>query len=360
MKHLITAALLLGAVFSVRGVAEARTIATAGTAQVRMIHMSPGTPAADIFLDGQRVFAGVGFKQSSTYSEVPAGRWNLTVSPAGQSAPVVVDAVLDVQAGKQLTVVATGQLPKLQPFVLTDDNTPPPPGQAKVRFVHVAPDVPAVDVAVKGGPILFHDVDYRGYGAYLPVPAGTYTLEVRPAGQTTVALTVPDVKLGAGEVVTFFGAGKLADGTVSAVPVIYAPAVDGSAVTGSAAEVAPAASAAVNLPSAGVGPLSADAPLGGALWLLLMIAWLMLGGGFNPLRRLNRRAVPEMAGAHASRLATGAAAGEGSLPARTTDGLTEPRRGSSVWVSTVAFVVAVGAGVGLREVLERRSRQRGR
>ena len=50
-------------------------------------------------------------------------------------------------------MAATGFLASIQPLVLEDDRGTT--GQAKVRFVHTSPDAPAVDVAVKGGPVLF-------------------------------------------------------------------------------------------------------------------------------------------------------------------------------------------------------------
>jgi len=47
-------------------------------------------------------------------------------------------------------------------------------------------------------------------GAYTPVDAGTYDLEVRLAGTDTVALAVPGVKLDAGKVYTAWAMGLAA------------------------------------------------------------------------------------------------------------------------------------------------------
>jgi hypothetical protein len=59
-----------------------------------------------------------------------------------------------------------------------------------VRFIHLSPDAPAVDIAVKGGPILFKDIAFEKASTYLAVKPGAYDLEVRPTGTTTVALAV--------------------------------------------------------------------------------------------------------------------------------------------------------------------------
>lgn len=251
----------------------AMTLATApranaqSTAMVRAVHMAPGAPNVDIAVDGQRAFANLAFKAATDYAPVPAGQRNVKVTPAGATTPVVIDANLNPQAGQQLTVVATGELPNIQPVVLTDNNTAPPAGQAKVRFVHASPDAPAVDIAVQGGAVLFRNVSFRGVGEYANVPAGAYTLEARPAGQTTAVLTVPNVTLSAGQIVTLFAAGKAGDGSLSVVPVVYQ------------------SSQAAGMPRTGAAPVDTAGTLP---WLAAFAALAIAATGFG-LRRVARR-----------------------------------------------------------------------
>lgn len=190
---------------------------------VRVAHMAPGAPAVDVALDGQVVLRALAFGQVSSYVAVAAGTRQARVTPAGAREPVVIDAPLTIESGRAYTVIATGELPSITPIVLTDDLTPPPSGQTKVRFVHTAPDAPAVDVAVAGGSTLFTTIAFRNASMTATVPAGTYTLEVRPAGQQAVALAVPNVRLTAGDIVTVFAAGKVADGSLRAVTAVYRP-----------------------------------------------------------------------------------------------------------------------------------------
>ena len=58
----------------------------------------------------------------------------------------------------------------------------PPDGQALVRFVDTAPDVPAVDISVTGGAMLATGVAYPEATPYAPVEAGTYDLSIRAQG----------------------------------------------------------------------------------------------------------------------------------------------------------------------------------
>ncbi len=125
---------------------------------------------------------------------MPAGSYRIQVSPAGATTPIVIDATITLESNKSYTVAATGLLGAndLKPLVLVDDRTTENQ-KAKVRFVHTSPDAPAVDIAVKGGPVLFGNVKFREASDYLSVDAGAYNIEVRLAGTTTVALDVPAV-----------------------------------------------------------------------------------------------------------------------------------------------------------------------
>lgn len=223
---------------------------------VRVVHMAPGAPNVDVAVDDHRAFANLAFKAATDYAPVPAGRRNVKVTPANAAQPVVIDANLDLQAGARYTVVATGEGSGIQALVLNDNIDAPPAGQAKVRLVHASPDAPAVDVAAQGGPVLFRNVAFRGVGDYANVPAGTYTLEVRPTGQTTAVLTVPNVALSSGQNVTIFAAGKAGDQTLAAVPVAY--------------------QATAQMPRTGAGLAGGTVP---AFWLAGLAALVILTGG---------------------------------------------------------------------------------
>lgn len=189
--------------------------------QLRVAHLSPDAPTVDVWVDGNRVLQNVAFKGVSNYLSLPAGSYRLQVSPAGAATPIVIDATVMLEAGKAYTAAATGLLGAndLKPLVLVDDLGLDP-AKAKVRFVHTSPDAPAVDIAVKNGPVLFGNVKFREAGNYLSVDAGKYDLEVRLAGTNTVALELAGVELIAGTNYSVFAVGQASNNTLAALPVI--------------------------------------------------------------------------------------------------------------------------------------------
>jgi hypothetical protein len=245
--------------------------------RVRVVHASPDAPAVDVWVDGKAALTNVPFKAISDYLALSAGDHKVQVVPTGKTEPAVISATLKLDPDKDYTVVAVGKLAQIEPLVLVDNNAAPAAGKAHVRFVHTSPDAPAVDIAVKGGPVIFPNVAFKGASQYVPVDAGTYDLEVRPAGKTDVVLAVPGVKLDAGNVYTVFAMG-LVNGEPKLVAV---PSVDVKATAASAAAAAPAAAATAPKAMPTTGGATDLAVIG----LALAAALILVGGGLSLAKR---------------------------------------------------------------------------
>jgi Domain of unknown function (DUF4397) len=199
--------------------------AQADPARVRVAHFSPDAPNVDVYVNGDRVLSDVAYKTVSDYLELPAGSYDLAVRPAGAAATSdpVVEATAEVEAGQAYTVAAVGALADIALEIFTDDLSAPGAGKAKVRVIHAAPEVPAVDVAVEGGPTLFEAVEFPSATDYAEVDAGTYTIQVKAAGTDDVLLEATlEVKAGTiYSVAAVGGAGK----DVELLPIVDATGV---------------------------------------------------------------------------------------------------------------------------------------
>eukprot|EP01121_Diplochlamys_sp_Union-15-3_P011555 TRINITY_DN3362_c0_g1_i1.p1 TRINITY_DN3362_c0_g1~~TRINITY_DN3362_c0_g1_i1.p1 ORF type:complete len:225 (-),score=68.89 TRINITY_DN3362_c0_g1_i1:57-689(-) len=184
-------------------------IAIALAAEVRVAHASPDAPLVDVYVDNHLIWNSVDFHEVTAYAFLPAGDYNIKVNVAGTQT-TVINANVTVDQYRPYTIAAIGKVADIAPLVLTDDLRPPTAGNAAVRFVHLSPDAPAVDIAVTGGPVLFKNVAFKQASDYIQVAAGTYNLEVRVAGTTTVALKVPGVILNSRAINSIFAEGLLA------------------------------------------------------------------------------------------------------------------------------------------------------
>ncbi len=201
---------LLGALLAL--VVAPAAFAQSGTAKVRVVHASPDAPAVDVIVNGNRALTNVPFFAASAYLDLPAGSYDIQVVPAGATSPVVIDAKgVRIEAGKAYTIAATGKLADIKPTILMDDLTAPAAGKAHVRVIHFSPDAPAVDIKVAGGPTLISNLAFPNASNYLPVDAGSYDLQVTPAGGDAVVLDLRGTRLETGKIYDVFAVGELAN-----------------------------------------------------------------------------------------------------------------------------------------------------
>jgi hypothetical protein len=220
-----------------------------GMSFVRVSHLSPDAPEVDVWLDGARVLRNVPFRTFSGYLELEAGQHRIQVTAAGTTEPAVIDATVTLDEGASYTVAAVGLLgdASIAARVLVDDRTPSQ--GAEVRFVHASPDAPPVDITLTDGTILFGSVSFGETAGTIPVGAGSYDLQVRAAGTSTVVLSFGDVSLAEATNYTVYAIGRLVDGTLDALVSVDAPG-DGAAT----ADLVPATA------QVRVAHLSPDAP----------------------------------------------------------------------------------------------------
>lgn len=179
-------------------------------ANVMVVHASPDAPGVDLYVDDAKVnSAALNYPNNTGYLEVDAGERNVKVTAAGAGlGSPVIDADVTLDSDMNYTVFAADELGSVMPIVLIDDLTAPASGQAHIRFVHLSPDAPDVDVVVQGGSELFSDLEFKEATAFTPVAAGSYTVEVQPVGTDDAAVTAT-LDLQAGKIYTVFAKGFL-------------------------------------------------------------------------------------------------------------------------------------------------------
>lgn len=187
---------------------------------LRMAHLSPDAPEVDLYVDDELVEAlsETSFASVSPYLPLPAGTRNVKVFPAGDDSQPLLEADVDLEGGDPYTLAAVGSVEdgSLAARLYEDDDTPPAGDDAKLRVVHVMPDVGPATVSIEGGEVLFALPGFSNASAYVEVPAGAHALQLRPAG-TDQAASIPSLTLAAGESYTAFLVGRAADGSLHAV-----------------------------------------------------------------------------------------------------------------------------------------------
>ena len=180
-------------------------------ALVKVVHASPDAPGVDLLVDNAVAGTNLTFPNNTGYLTVPSGTRNVKVNVSGTST-TVIEANLPLMTNKNYSVFAVNSVSSIEPLVLEDNLSAPASGKSHVRFIHLSPDAPAVDITLTNGTVVFGDYVFKEASAFTPLDAGTYDLQVRLAGTSTVVLSLPGITLNNGKIYTVFAKG-LVSGT---------------------------------------------------------------------------------------------------------------------------------------------------
>jgi hypothetical protein len=265
----------------------AASVATAnaatGTGWIRLAHLSPNTPAVDVYLysfgdsSAQIVLHHVAYGTVSPYEQVPAGDYTVAMRAAGavSTSAAVISASVDVAPGHAYTVAGLGPESGLRLQVL-DDQLSTPSGQALVRIIQASLKQSVVSVKW-GSDTLQSSLKFGAVSSYQTVSPGTATLAISGGGDNATA----SVPLAAGTVHTLVvldGANGLQiDNLLDAAGSGTDPA--GGAATG----------------FGGMAPRAPSSPLP---WLAAIGAGLLLAAGGGLRLRSRRVGAPAAGGRH--------------------------------------------------------------
>ncbi|MGD0555483.1 MAG: DUF4397 domain-containing protein [Streptosporangiaceae bacterium] len=239
IKRLVRWAILLIAVPALLlGIPKAASASTAssGTGWVRLAHLSPNTPAVDVYLysfgdtSAEQVLHHVAYGDVSSYEAIAAGDYTVAMRAAGAAATTkpVLSASLTVVPGGAYTVAGLGPESGLRLQVLNDQLTTPP-GKVLVRVIQASLQQHEVTVTWNGKPEVTN-LTFGSVSSYQAVSPATATLHV--AGESESANST--ITLAAGTVHTIVvldgSKGLVLDNFLDAAGSTDAP--EGGAATG--------------------------------------------------------------------------------------------------------------------------------
>jgi len=210
-------ALALAAIPLLLAAGAAPASAAPTNARVRLVYLSPDSAEGnvDLYIDGRKALGGTVFDSRTPYQGLPAGSHTFDVRKAGAPAGSTPDASVQQSLGAGYYSVFIGgkvgsSTCPIRAVIFSDDFPSAPAGKFAARFVHMAPEVPGVDVVLTSTnpeTVLFSNVSCFQGSAYSTFPTGSYPVALNATGtsnqlfQTTAAVTTP------GTVVTLVGAG---------------------------------------------------------------------------------------------------------------------------------------------------------
>jgi hypothetical protein len=202
--RLIKAAAACGIAVAALAFAAPAASASTGHGWLRLAHLSPNTPAVDVYLysfgnpDARIVLKHVAYGTVSPYEQVASGEYTVAMRGAGApaSSKPVLSTTVDVASGDAYTVAGMGPESGLRLQILRDKLVTPP-GRALVRVIQASLNQQQVTVTA-AGKVLASKLAFSKVTSYHSVAPGAWTVHAAGESETTNV----SVNLAAGSIYT--------------------------------------------------------------------------------------------------------------------------------------------------------------
>lgn len=177
---------------------------------IRFFNASPGSPAVDIYINGNLVFRKTAYKKITKYLPVGPETMHIQIFPAGDNTNPLLDTNIDIPPSERITYAIIGTSPniRLLPIMLSVAPTDTP--QTLVRFANLSPNAPNLDLVFSDS-ISINNIEYGQVSDFITINPNTYNLQVRVSGNEDVILTDENNKFIEGQAYTISAVGLIGE-----------------------------------------------------------------------------------------------------------------------------------------------------
>ncbi len=195
VARLATAAALATLALAVTQVAVAAPFASASShvGWIRLAHLSPNTPAVDVYLysfgnpKAELVLHHVSYGTVSPFEQVAAGDYTVAMRAAGASvhAKPVLSTTVDIAPGHAYTVAGMGPYSGVRLQVIPD-RLRTPRGKALVRIIQASMQPGTVTVTA-GKTRLASHLKFASVTSFVAVSPGTWSIQAKGSSESATA-----------------------------------------------------------------------------------------------------------------------------------------------------------------------------
>ena len=171
------------------------------SAQMRILHLSPGEPNLDLLIDNTAVSTGIAYGAPTAFITVASGNRDLKVKQSNTSNTLYDILKEPFVANTTYTYLIVGNAPNSVGQKLIDDHTNADSGKFKIRVVNGSPDSGPVDVYILtpgmkdcvSSPVTaikptIAGLASAGESTYQSLPSGAYEIAIAGQGVTDKCL----------------------------------------------------------------------------------------------------------------------------------------------------------------------------
>jgi len=185
--------------------------------RIKAVNAIPDSTNLNFKSDGNVILSNVPFGGNSSYVSVATGARNFAIEASNVPGTNIAAITQQVGPAQDFTILAANTLATPQLVAITDDNSVPAIGFAKIRFVNAQVGSTTVDVLVNFASQTQGLAFTAASSYYTLAPSLTYTITFATPGGVSVIATITNVEIDAGAIYTAYLMGNQAAAQIKLV-----------------------------------------------------------------------------------------------------------------------------------------------
>jgi hypothetical protein len=179
--------------------------------QFKVINGSSVASPLNVFVNQELLLSNIPFAGASSYQKTLAGSPTVSIEATATPGASLLTLMPTLGPGTDSSILLTGTAGALRALVLSDNNLPPVPIRARVRFVNGTTDVSALDIFVNFSRLISGlAMNSTSTGLEFtadPVAGTSYEFDFNVAGTSQPSLKLPEIALFGGKTYTIYVVG---------------------------------------------------------------------------------------------------------------------------------------------------------
>ncbi len=210
IQYLVTLAIVLLFIASCKKEKVTYEDISTSTVMLFNAYAVSATPAltTDAYFDGQKITMNpLGYATLLTNLVVSAGTKEVLFKRSADSSLLARVSGIELAPQAVHTIYLTGTAGSGSIVVTNDDYTPAPEGKAKIRAIHLSPNMTPANFYIADGTTIAEALPFKSYTQYALVDTGAFIFQVRVPQTHAVRGATASIRLASRQCYTFIARG---------------------------------------------------------------------------------------------------------------------------------------------------------
>lgn len=176
--------------------------------KIALLNGAFGTDSLNLFIDNRKVNSKlIAYSDSLNYVEIEAGDRSAEARKKDNTSLTTKATKIEANKNYSLLITNSANGQTFESILVSDDLAAPAENKAKIRFIHLSPDVVKLNLETTGGTKVFENINYKNAGLFKDIDAQKTSFKIVDPETNTVLATLTDLDIVKGKIYTVWSSG---------------------------------------------------------------------------------------------------------------------------------------------------------